>query len=160
MGAIYTTVFSMPDILVDQINQMPLPEDLERANRSWLLPLTLNNNAASLPAFTAVVDQFMADSQGNGVQKDQRKAVALSRQAAVLGHGCGQTNLGYAYFNGRGLVVNKICAYVWSDLGAWNGNDTGAKNRDLYMQSMSDSQISIAKELSTKCIRENYVDCF
>ena len=78
----------------------------------------------------------------------------------MLGHGCVQTNLGHAYFNGRGLVVNKIYAYVWSDLGAWNGNDTGAKNRDLYMQSMSDNQISIAKELSKKCIRENYVDCF
>ena len=99
-------------------------------------------------------------AQGNGVKKDLRKAVTLYRRAALLGHGWGQTNLGHAYFNGRGLVVNKIYAYVWSDLGAWNGNDTGAKNRDLYMQSMSDNQISIAKELSKKCIRENYVDCF
>lgn len=53
----------------------------------------------------------------------------------MLGHGWGQTNLGHAYFNGRGLVVNKIYAYVWSDLGAWNRNDTGAKTEiSIYSQ--------------------------
>ena len=98
-------------------------------------------------------------AQGNGVQKDLIKAVALYRQAAILGDDWGQANLGYAYFNGRGLVVNKIYAYVWSDIGARNGNATGAKNRDLFMQSMTDSQISIAKKLSKKCIRKGYVDC-
>jgi hypothetical protein len=54
----------MNDILVDQINLLPLPEDLTHANRTWLSPLKLNPDSVSHPAFTALVDQFMSDSQG------------------------------------------------------------------------------------------------
>ena len=55
----------MNDILVDQIKLLPLPEDTEKNNRTWLAPLTLNPDAVSHPAFTALVDQCMKDSQGS-----------------------------------------------------------------------------------------------
>ena len=55
----------MNDILVDQIKLLTLPEDTEKNNRTWLAPLKLNPDAVSHSAFTALVDQFMADSQGN-----------------------------------------------------------------------------------------------
>ena len=97
MGAIYTTVFSMPDILVDQINQLPLPEDLERANRSWLLPLTLSANSASRPAFTAVVDQFMANSQGK--RKEPHLSNLRRHWELIL------LNLSYVVFQRRWLMV-------------------------------------------------------
>ena len=54
MSNIYATV---SDILVDQI----LPEDTDKNNRTWLAPSKLNLDEF----FTALVDQFMADSQGN-----------------------------------------------------------------------------------------------
>lgn len=65
LRAIYTTVFFMNDILVEQIKLLPLPEDTEKNNRTWLTPLKLNPESVSHPAFTVLVDQFMADSQGN-----------------------------------------------------------------------------------------------
>ena len=36
LRAIYTTVFFMNDILVDQIKLLPLLEDTEKTNRTWL----------------------------------------------------------------------------------------------------------------------------
>ena len=55
----------MHDILVDQIKLLPLPEDLTDANRTWLSPVKLDPDSVSHPAFTALVDQFMEDSQGS-----------------------------------------------------------------------------------------------
>ena len=54
----------MNDILVEKIKLLPLPEDTEKNSRTWLTPLKLNPDSVSHPAFTALVDQFMADSQG------------------------------------------------------------------------------------------------
>ena len=36
LRAIYATVFLMSDILVNHIKLLPLPEDTEKTNRSWL----------------------------------------------------------------------------------------------------------------------------
>ena len=36
LRAIYTTVFLMNDTLVNHIKLLPLPEDTEKTNRSWL----------------------------------------------------------------------------------------------------------------------------
>jgi hypothetical protein len=55
----------MNDILVKHIKLLPLPEDTEKNNRTWLAPLKLNPDSVSHPAFTALVNQFMTDSQGN-----------------------------------------------------------------------------------------------
>ena len=65
LRAIYATVFSMKDILVEQIKLLPIPEDTEKNNRTWLAPLELTGNAKSLPAFIELVDQFMEASKGN-----------------------------------------------------------------------------------------------
>ena len=40
-AGIYTTVFLMHDISVDQIKLLPLPEDTEKNNRTWLALITL-----------------------------------------------------------------------------------------------------------------------
>ena len=55
----------MTDILVEQIKLLPIPEDTEKNNRTWLAPLELTDNAKSLPAFIELVDQFMEASKGN-----------------------------------------------------------------------------------------------
>ena len=46
----------MSDILVEQIKLLPLPEDTDKNNRTWLAPLKLNLDGVSHPAFTALVD--------------------------------------------------------------------------------------------------------
>ena len=63
----------MNDILVDQIKLLPLPEDTEKNNRTWLSPVKLSPDSVSYPAFTALVDQFMADSQGKRNESDTAK---------------------------------------------------------------------------------------
>ena len=65
MRAIRTTVFRMHDNLVDQVKLLPLPGELTHANRKRLSPVKLKPDSVSHPAFTALVDQFMADCQGS-----------------------------------------------------------------------------------------------
>ena len=73
LRAAYTTVlFFMHDILVNQVKLLPLPEALMHANRTWLSPVKLNPDSVSHPAFTALVDQFMARSEERRVGKECR----------------------------------------------------------------------------------------
>jgi hypothetical protein len=44
LRAIYATVFSMNDILVEHIKLLPLPENLTYANRTWLSLLKDSQN--------------------------------------------------------------------------------------------------------------------
>ena len=66
LRAIYATVFTMHDILLDQIKLLPLPEDLTPANRTWLSPVKLNPDSVSHPTFTALFDQFMVIAKATG----------------------------------------------------------------------------------------------
>ena len=87
----------MNDILVDQINLLPLPEDLTHANRTWLSPLKLNLDAVSHPAFTALIGQFMEKTQGKRNESDTAK---LRRHWELI-----LLNLSQAVFQRRWLKV-------------------------------------------------------
>ena len=87
----------MNDILVDQIKLLPLPEDLTHANRTWLSPLKLNPESVSHPAFTVLVDQFMADSQGN--RREPHLSTLRRHWELIL------LNLSQAVFKRRWLMV-------------------------------------------------------
>ena len=87
----------MSDILVDQIKLLPLPEDLTPANRTWLSPVKLNPDSVSHPAFTALVDQFMADSQGK--RKEPNVSILKKHWELIL------LNLSQAVFKRRWLMV-------------------------------------------------------
>jgi hypothetical protein len=87
----------MNDILVEQIKLLPLPEDTEKNNRTWLAPLKLNPDSISHPAFTALVDQFMEGSQGKRNESDTAK---LRRHWELI-----LLNLSQAVFQRRWLKV-------------------------------------------------------
>ena len=87
----------MNDILVEQIKLLPLPEDTEKNNRTWLAPLKLNPDSISHPAFTALVDQFMEGSQGKRNESDTAK---LRRHWELI-----LLNLSQAVFKRRWLMV-------------------------------------------------------
>jgi hypothetical protein len=87
----------MNDILVDQIKLLPLPEDTEKNNRTWLAPLKLNPDLISHPAFTALVDQFMADSQGK--RKEPNVSILKKHWELIL------LNLSQSVFKRRWLMV-------------------------------------------------------
>ena len=81
LRAIYTTVFLMNDLLVDQIKLLLLPEDLTSGNRTSSSPLKLSPDSVSFPNFTALVDQFMENIQGRGKESNISK---LRRHRALI----------------------------------------------------------------------------
>ena len=87
----------MNDILVDQIKLLPLPEDTDKNNRTWLVPLKLKPDSVSHPAFTALVDQFMEKTQGKRNESDTAK---LRRHWELI-----LLNLSQAVFQRRWLKV-------------------------------------------------------
>ena len=87
----------MTDILVEQIKKLPKPEDTAPANRTWLSPLKLNPDSVSHPAFTALVDQCMEDSQGK--RKEPNISILRRHWELVL------LNLSQAVFKRRWLMV-------------------------------------------------------
>ena len=87
----------MNDILVDQTKLLPLPEDTEKNNRTWLSPVKLSPDSVSYPAFTALVYQFMADSQGN--RKEPHLSTLRRHWELIL------LNLSQAVFQRRWLKV-------------------------------------------------------
>ena len=87
----------MSDILVDQIKLLPLPEDTEKNNRTWLAPLKLKPDSVSHPAFTALVDQFATDSQGK--RKEPKVSILRKHWELIL------LNLSQAVFQRRWLMV-------------------------------------------------------
>ena len=106
----YTTVFLMHDILVDQIKLVPLPQDLIHANRTLLSPVKLNPDSVSHPAFTALVDQFMADGQGN--RKELNVSILRKHWELIL------LNLSQAVFKRRWLMVafnSRTTVVYWLD---------------------------------------------
>ncbi|MEE2824332.1 MAG: hypothetical protein VYD91_05685 [Pseudomonadota bacterium] len=104
----------MTDILVEQIKLLPLPEDTEKNNRTWLAPLELTDNAKSLPAFIELVDQFMEESKGN--RKEPHLSTLRRHWELVL------LNLSCAVFQRRwqlyakdGRTQKKLDAYATND---------------------------------------------
>ena len=87
----------MTDILVEQIKKLPTPEDTAPANRTWLSPLKLNPDSVSHPAFTALVDQCMKNSQGK--RKEPNISILRRHWELVL------LNLSQAVFKRRWLMV-------------------------------------------------------
>ena len=108
----------MDDILVEQTQLLPLPEDTEKNNRTWLAPLKLNPDAVSHSAFTALVDQFMADSQGN--RKEPHLSTLRRHWELIL------LNLSCAVFQRRWQLYAKD-GRTQKKLDVYSANDWKAK---------------------------------
>ena len=108
----------MHDVLIDQIKLLPLPQDLMHANRKWLSPVKLNPDSVSHPAFTALVDQFMADSQGN--RKEPNVSILRKHWELIL------LNLSQAVFKRRWLNVS-INSRTQAKLPAYSDNKWSAR---------------------------------
>jgi len=55
--------------------------------------------------------------------------------------------------------AGNISADMWGILGASNGNDVGAKVRDLATTQMIPSQLEKAQKLAKEYIRQKYKGC-
>ena len=97
--------------------------------------------------------------KGQGVSQNYKTAVKWYTLAAEQGYALAQFNLGVMYDKGEGVIQNYVRAHMWGNLGASNGNENGAKLRDLVAKKMTPADISKAQRLARECVKKNYKGC-
>ena len=97
--------------------------------------------------------------KGQGVSQNYKTAVKWYTLAAEQGYALAQFNLGVMYDKGEGVIQDYIRAHMWGNLGASNGNENGAKLRDLVAKKMTPADISKAQRLARECVKKNYKGC-
>ena len=63
------------------------------------------------------------------------------------------------YQYGMGVLTDYVRAYMWYNLGAYNGNNLGAENKTKLAKEMTSADISKAQEMSSRCLESGYTDC-
>ena len=85
---------------------------------------------------------------------------AASRISAVnYWNASAQFNLGMIYGLGKGVLKDYVYAYMWGNIAASNGNESGAKLRDDFEKKMTPADISTAQRLARECVRNKYKVC-
>jgi len=80
-------------------------------------------------------------------------------KAAEQGYASAQLNLGVMYVTGSGVLTDNRRAYMWWNLGAFNGSEIASKNKDKLAKQMTPADISKAQDMSSRCLESNYKDC-
>ena len=80
-------------------------------------------------------------------------------KAAEQGHAKAQSNLGLMYEYGSGVLTDNRRAYMWYNLGSYNGNKKAGENKDIIAKEMTPADISKAQDMSSVCLESNYTDC-
>ena len=96
---------------------------------------------------------------GRGLTQDYKEAVKWFRLAAVQANADAQASLGAMYGNGQGVLQDLVYAHMWANIGASNGAQNAAKNRDLNASKMTPSQLEKAQDLARACVKKNYKGC-
>jgi TPR repeat protein len=74
--------------------------------------------------------------------------VGVYRRAAEGGLAAAQSRLGALYEYGEGVPQDYVLAYMWSNLGAAQGNESAQSNKDAVGRLMTREQIAEAQRLS------------
>ena len=90
---------------------------------------------------------------------DFETALKEWKHLAESGHSCAQNNLSLMYYNGHVALADYIMAHMWYNLGAANGNEIGAENREIIAKEMTSEDISKAEAMATVCMNSNYEKC-
>ena len=90
---------------------------------------------------------------------DFKTALAEWTPLAEQGYAKAQTNLGVMYEFGDGVLTDTKRAYMWYNLGSYNGDELGGENKDLIAKQMAPADISKAQDMSSRCLESNYTDC-
>jgi TPR repeat protein len=94
-----------------------------------------------------------------GVDEDDKQAVYWYTKAAEQGLAKAQFNLGNRYAKGEGVAEDYVMAHMWFNIAAANGYENARKNKDIYVKTMSPSQIAKAQEMARECVAKNYKGC-
>ena len=72
----------------------------------------------------------------------------------MQGHADAQTNLGFMYLNGLGVLQDYKKAHMWFNLAAANGNKQAVKNRDIAARKMTPADISKAQAMAREWVKK------
>jgi TPR repeat protein len=129
---------------LDAIHGTDYDEALEK-----LMPLASQGHAA------AQYNLGVMHEWGNGVPKDDVKAMKWYRLSAEQSHRDAQNNLGAMYSKGEGVEQNFVEALKWFVVSADNGSEGGRKNIDIVEKRMTSEQITQAKKLAREWIKQH-----
>ena len=110
-------------------------------------------------AFTPLAAQDLQKGTAAILAGDWAEGARWYRLAAEQGYAKAQTNLGYMYANGQGVLQDNVTASMWYTIGAVNGNELGGTNRDIIAEGMTSSDIFTAQKMARDCMSSNYQNC-
>jgi len=63
------------------------------------------------------------------------------------------------YETGEGVLTDTKRAYMWYNLGTYNGDEVAGENKNRIAKQMTPADISKAQDMSSRCLESNYTDC-
>jgi TPR repeat protein len=92
---------------------------------------------------------------GEGVPKDQAKALQWFRKAAEAGNMEGQRKLGHAFAQGQGTPVDVVEAYQWLSVAAKQGDKAANKELADLTKKLTQEQLRQGQERAAAFSRQN-----
>jgi hypothetical protein len=118
----------------------------------------------SLGDLQRLADHGDADSQwklgvryhdGEGVPRDDARAMQWFLRAAEQGHVIAQATLGAYYWAGRGVTPDLSKAYFWSFLAFSQGDDNSRSRLEALASQMTNAQVSAARQQAALWLRSH-----
>ena len=121
--------------------------------RATLLALSLALSAPQVSADT-LDDADNAYERGNF-----DTAAKIFKELAEQGDPDAQTNLGFMYEDGQGVLQDNIKAHMWYNLAAANGYKNADEWRDKLAALMTATDIATARAMAKECMNSGYKSC-
>jgi hypothetical protein len=90
---------------------------------------------------------------------DHATALRELKPLAEQGNARAQSNLGFMYYKGHGVILDNVYAHMWWNIAASTGNENAIKNLDIVAKRMTPANINAAQDLARECVRKKYKDC-
>ena len=96
---------------------------------------------------------------GEGIPEHFIKGLKWYAVAASQGHVYAQNMLGTVYNHGIGVAMDNIAAYVWWSMADTSNKLTTRSELKLLKQRMTQAELEIAQETSSRCFQSKFQDC-
>lgn len=127
------------------LDQAAEPEKYQK--QGLLADLFGGQSSSVAPNPGAQMELGLLYQEGQGVDRDPTKAVALYTRAAFSDDPAAQAELGILYEKGIGVTKDPVTAYAWFSLAADQHDDDGIRGMQRVSQVLSADQIDAAKKL-------------
>lgn len=123
------------------------------------------NNMTAAIWYTLSAEQGDADAQynlahmfvnGEGVQQNNKTAYMWARLAAAQESADAQSLLGLL----AGLEEDAIHSYMWLTLALYNGADYDTSMRESIKKLMTSTEVEMAQQMASRCLKSGYKDCY